>query len=445
MGMYLNYEELIMNYSMASKTKTKKIAIVGLWHLGSVYATSLAKMGHTISAFDFNKKVITNFNKGIPPLFEPGLEETLTKYAKKLTFSSSPQVLAHQDYIFITHDVMVDEQDMSELEAIEKIFTVVAKYTSPETTIVISSQIPVGTSRTLVTMLAKRGIKNPRVVYFPENLRLGTAYDSFLKPDRIILGSDSSEAMKQFENDFNFGCPVVTMGLESAEMVKHALNCYLATCVSFSSELCDVAEKVGANMNDVVKALKSDRRVSPFAPLNPGFGFAGATLGRDVQSIKKAGKRLSYTPELMTAVYKVNQNRLPSLVTKIKTVYPNLKNKKIGILGLTYKPNTNTLRRSMSLGLAELLHKKDVMIRAYDPVVTKKIGEYPYIEITKSIKEFAKDLDMIVLMTDWKQFLDIDIESLSQQVNHKIIIDTKNFVDSEKYQKYGFVYKGIGM
>jgi UDPglucose 6-dehydrogenase len=282
-------------------------------------------------------------------------------------------------------------------------------------------------------------------MYSPENLRLGTAYESFLSPDRIILGSDNQEAMKQFEKDFDFNCPVITMGTESAEMVKHALNCYLATCVSLSSELSDIAERVGANMNDVVKALKADRRVSPFAPLNPGFGFAGATLGRDVQSIRGAGKRLGYKPELMTAVYSVNQNRLPLLVTKIQTIYPTIKNKKIGILGLTYKPNTNTLRRSMSLGLAELLQKKGVHVRAYDPVVTKTIKEYPYIEIVKSLDTFAKDLDMIILMTDWKQFLEIDIEKFSKLVSNKVIIDTKNFLKSDAYEHEGFMYKGIGM
>lgn len=432
-----------MNYSMAKKNKT--IVVAGLWHLGCVYATGFAKMGYSVSGFDFDKKRISNLKKGVAPIFEPGLEELLQKHSKSLTFSSSSEILKNKDYIFIAYDVMVDENDISDLSAVEKIFDTIVPYISVKTSVVISSQIPVGTTRFLIEKCKKNGIENPRIMYFPENLRLGTAYESFLKPDRIILGSDNKDAMKQFEIDFNFSCPVITMGTESSEMVKHALNCYLATCVSFSSELSDIAERVGANMNDVVKAMKSDRRVSPHAPLNPGFGFAGATLGRDVQSIRGAGKRLGYKPELMAAVYSVNQNRLPLLLTKIRTIYPTIKNKKIGILGLTYKPNTNTLRRSMSLGLSELLHKKGAHIRAYDPVVTKTIPEYSYIEITKTIDHFAKDLDMIILMTDWKQFLEIDIEKLSKQVSGKIIIDTKNFLKGDMYEGKGFMYKGIGM
>jgi UDPglucose 6-dehydrogenase len=340
---------------------------------------------------------------------------------------------------------MVDDNDISDLAPIEKIFTSVAKYASPDSCIVISSQIPAGTSRVLVDKLKKKKIANPKVIYFPENLRLGTAYDSFLKPDRIILGSDNAEALAQFEKDFSFGCPVITMGLESAEMSKHAMNCYLATCVSLSSELCDIGEKIGANMNEVIKALKSDRRVSPYAPLNPGFGFAGATLGRDVQSIKKIGKSIRYSPDLLTAVYSVNQKRLPYLIAKIKDMYPRIRNKKIGLLGLTYKPNTDTLRRSLALGLAELLHVQGVKLVAYDPVITKKISSHPYIHIAQSLDEFSQGVDMIVLMTDWKEFLDIDIKRLSEQVTSKIIIDTKNFLPSDAYKEHGFIYKGIGI
>jgi UDPglucose 6-dehydrogenase len=316
---------------------------------------------------------------------------------------------------------------------------------SQETTVVISSQIPVGTSRLLIKRLEKKGVKNPKVIYFPENLRLGNAYDSFLHPERIILGSDNQDALLLFQKDFSFSCPVITMGLESSEMVKHALNCYLATCVSLSSELGDISEKVGANMNDVIKALKSDKRVSPHAPLNPGLGFAGATLGRDVQTLKGVGSSFGYKAELLSSVYKVNQNRLPFLLKKIQAQYPSFKNKKIGLLGLTYKPGTDTLRRSMSLGLAEMLHKKGAHVQAYDPAVSTKITGYEYIKVTTSVKDFSKDLDIIILMTDWKNFLDIDPEHLAQNISSKIIIDTKNFLDQEKYLKCGFVYQGIGI
>jgi UDPglucose 6-dehydrogenase len=310
--------------------------------------------------------------------------------------------------------------------------------------LVISSQVPVGTSRTLVNLLKKKGIENPSVIYFPENLRLGDAFLSFLQPDRIILGSDNDKVLKQFEKDFSFGCPVITMGLESAEMVKHALNSYLAMCISFSSELSDIGEKVGADMLDVVKALKSDKRVSVNAPLFPGLGFSGGTLGRDVQSLRKTAKELGLESKLMDAVYDVNKNRLSKLIQKIRAYYPSFQGKTIGILGLTYKPRTNTLRRSMSLELATLLKTQGAHIKAFDPAIKENISSIPFVKVSVNLKDFFKDLDVVVLMTDWAEFKEINPQTVAPLMTRAIIVDTKNFLDSSLYRKNGFTYVGIG-
>lgn len=423
----------------------KEIATIGLWHLGSVYSASLAKLGFNVSCFDFDEVKINNFKKGISPIFEPNLEEYLEKYKDKLVFSTSIETLKNKDYIFITHDTEVDENDTVQMEIFNQIFQVVSEVALSSTTVVISSQVPVGTARILVDALKKKGIKNPRVICFPENLRLGSAFDSFLKPDRIILGSDNNDALRDFKEDFDFNCPILTMGLESAEMVKHALNCYLATCISFSSELTDISEKINVNMMDVVKALKLDKRVSPNAPLNPGLGFAGGTLGRDVQTIKKIASDHNYEPILFDAVYNVNKQRIPYLTSKIGSFFKDLKDKRIGILGLTYKPNTDTLRRSMSLDLAKNLHLLGCKVRALDPRIKNTIIEASFIEVAENESIFFKNLDMVVLMTDCKEFLDIDIDVVSKLMKDKILIDTKNFLDIEKYKNAGFTYVGIGI
>lgn len=424
----------------------KSIAIVGLWHLGCVYATSFAELGFNVIGFDTDKNVVNNLNKGVPPIFEPELEETLKKHLNKnLTFSSTEKVMKNKDYIFVTYDVPVDNNDIVQMGVIKELFKKLVNNISAKTIIVISSQIPVGTSRSLVDALKKKGMSNPKVIYFPENLRLGQAFSSFLQPDRIILGSDNDNALNQFKKDFSFGCTTITMGLESAEMVKHALNSYLALCISFSSELSDIGEKVGANMLDVVKALKTDKRVSPFAPLNPGLGFAGGTLGRDVQSLKKISRDKKYNTKILNAVYEVNHDRLPMLIKKIKYVYPVLNTKNVGILGLTYKPKTNTLRRSMSLELATLLKKNGCKLKAFDPVIHKKIDSFTFITVSGNLEEFFRDLDLVVLMTDWQEFLDLDIKKLSKLMKNKVIIDSKNFLDSSKYKQLGFTYLGIGI
>lgn len=441
------------------KRKDKTIGIIGLWHLGCVYAASLAAKGFEVVGFDFDKGVISSLKRNIPPLFEPKLEKTLKKFNnitlhfttsekeffQKNDYNLSAERVSSFAYIFITYDVPVDENDLIQIGIINKVFAILSKYVSAQTAIVISSQIPIGTSRRLVNLLKKKTKETPKVIYFPENLRLGQAFASFLTPERIVLGSDSIEALNNFKKDFSFfNCPFITMSLESAEMVKHALNSYLATCISFSSELSDLSEKSGANMLDVVKALKTDKRVSSFAPINPGLGFAGGTLGRDIQSLRKMSKALNYQPKLLNAVYSVNQDRLPMLISKIHSIYTPLKGKSIGILGLTYRPNTDTLRRSMSLELINKLKSSGCKIKAFDPAIKMQVKDYTFVEISKSIRTFFKDLDLVVLMTDWPEFTSIDPKTVASLMNNKILIDTKNFLDKQTYEENGFIILRIG-
>lgn len=429
------------------KSEKRSIGIMGLWHLGCVYSISLAKLGFEVYGFDFNKKTVNDLRNNISPIFEPSFNELLKKYNNKnLYFSNSKEgIIKNRDYLFICYDLPVDNNDTAQTEIIDKTFIALSKLASPNTIIVISSQIPIGTSRILVNLMRKRGNDNPKVIYFPENLRLGQAFTSFLNPDRIILGSDNVEALDQFKIDFPFKCPFITMSLESAEMAKHALNSYLATCISFSGELSDLSEKTGANMLDVIKALKTDKRVSPFAPINPGLGFAGGTLGRDIQSLLKIARDKKYFPKLLSAVYSVNQNRLPILLSKVRSVYPSLRNKSLGILGLTYKPNTNTLRRSMSLLLASQLRDKGCRIKAFDPAIKNAITDYPFIEICPNLITFSTDLDLIILMTEWPEFLEVDLAKLSTMMKNKVIIDTKNFLKSSACKQAGFTYLGMGV
>lgn len=429
------------------RSKRKAIGILGLWHLGCVYSAALAKMGFDVTGSDFDDVVVNNLKKNIPPIFEPNLNETLKKYNNKsLHFTSiKKQFFQKKDYIFVTHDIPVDNNDAVQMSVMKKTHKLLAKYLTPSTTVVICSQIPIGTSRKLLNLLKGNKVRNPRIIYFPENLRLGQAFISFFNPDRIVLGAEDNEISDSFKKDFSFfNCPFITMDLESAEMVKHALNSYLATCVSFSSELSDLSEKSGANMNDVISALKMDKRVSPFAPINPGLGFAGGTLGRDIQTLRRLAKAKKYHPKLLDAVYSVNQDRIPMLVKKIHSICPSLKGKSIGVLGLTYRPNTNTLRRSMSLDLINKLKNKGCRIKAFDPVIKDRIKDYPLIRISESIENFFQDLDLVVLMTEWPEFKNINPKMVSKLMTKSVIIDTKNFLDKKAYRDAGFSITRMG-
>lgn len=432
-----------MSYSR--KSDKKSIGILGLWHLGCVYATSLASKGFNVTGFDTDEKNIDNLSLGFSPIFEPGLEDLLKKHLNKnLIFTKHPKgAISKKDYVFVALDVPVNDKDETDLRPLNKLISYLLKYISPNTVVVISSQVPVGTCQRIQE---KFNFLNKQVatVYFPENLRLGNAFKSFLEPERIILGGETN-VLEKFLKDFNFNkIPNFKMSLESAEMSKHALNAYLASCISFSSELGDICELTRANMDDVIKALKSERRVSPFAPLSPGIGFAGGTLGRDIKTLILVSKKLGYKSLFMSSVYRVNKTRIEYLIKKIERVLGSISGRKVGLLGLTYKPGTDTLRRSISLELSRKLKRHGAKVIAFDPVVEASIKRYEFIDIKTNLEDFFKEADMAILMTEWPEFKEKKVLEYAGKMKNKLFLDTKNFLDKKSYEENGFKFLRIG-
>lgn len=431
---------------MKKINRKPEIGVVGIWHLGAIYATSLAKLGFRVTGFDLDDKVISDLNTGKPPIYEPYLTETLKKHlGKNLFFSKNPEdAMSNKEYIFVTLDMLIDSNDQINLAPLNKIFDLLVKSISSGTKVVISSQIPIGTSRTLLQKFKGNQMK-VEVIYFPENLKLGQGFKTFLNPDRIILGSNNKESVNKFTRDFpNFKCKILGMSLESAEMVKHALNTFLAVNISFASEIADLCELTGADMQDVMAALKTDKRISPYAPINPGLGFAGGTLGRDLQSLAKISKKYDYNLKMIKAAYRVNSDRINHFLTQVKNILSSLSDRNIGFLGLTYKPHTNTLRRSQTLQIAQVLHQKGCNIRAYDPIITKLDSTFSFIKINNNSDEFFKNLDMAILMTEWPQFKKINPKIIFPLMKTKLIFDTKNFLQESKYISSGFKFFKIG-
>lgn len=423
-----------------------EIGVVGIWHLGAIYATSLAKLGFRVTGFDLDAKVINELKAGKSPIYEPDLTATLKKYlGKNLSFTNNPEdAICNKKYVFVTLDIPINDKDQINPASLDKIFDLLIKFSSSGTKVVISSQIPIGTSRALLQKFKTNQMK-VEVLYFPENLKLGEGFKTFLNPDRIILGVVNKKSINQFIQDFpNFKCQIFGMTLESAEMVKHALNTFLAINISFAGEIADLCELTGADMKDVVIALKTDKRISPYAPINPGLGFAGGTLGRDLQSLLKISKKYDYNPKMIKAAYQVNTDRIHHFLTQIEKILPGLTDKNIGLLGLTYKPNTNTLRRSQSLEMAQILHQKGSNIRAYDPIITKLSSTCNFIKINNNLEEFFKNLDLAIIMTEWPQFKKINPEIIFPLMKSKLIFDTKNFLQESKYTSAGFKFYKIG-
>lgn len=424
----------------------KSVAVIGLWHLGCTVAASLAKSGFSVLGIDFEKSLIENLNKSNMPISEAGLTELTSEMIKSesLSFSNDFSRLENYEYIIIGYDTPVGDDDKPDLKVINNAVKQILKYAPNNSTVIIMSQVPAGTSGEIYRQLKKLN-KGIEVCYNPENLRLSQAIDTFLNADRQVLGVSSEVAKKRIKDFYSFyKNPLLFMSLESAELVKHGVNSFLAMSVSFINQLSDLSEKVGADIKDVVIGLKSDTRIGQKAFLAPGLGFAGGTLGRDLRVLEDLGKKKKVSLPLISQVYKINQNRKNDFYKKVKRVLPKLKNKKIAILGLVYKPGTDTLRRSLSLEIGNYLSKQGAVVHGYDPALKDAKKVLP-IKLFENPYDAIKTSDAIIVITEWSEFKELDFQKISTLVNKQIIFDTKNILDQKKLKELGFDYFGTGI
>jgi UDPglucose 6-dehydrogenase len=431
---------------MTMAIKEKKVAVIGLWHLGCTVAASLAKAGYKVTGFEFDPEIIKNLRKAIMPIAEAGLSELTLEMVKgsSLNFTEDFSGLGDCEYIIIGYDTPVGDDDKPDLGVITKAVKQIEKYAASNTTLIIMSQIPAGTSRKIYNQLKKK-IKGIEVVYNPENLRLSQAIETYLNADRQILGVSSPLAEARMKEFYKFyKKPLLFMDLESAELVKHGVNSFLATSVSFINQLADIAEAVGANIADVVKGLKSDSRIGQKAFLSPGLGFAGGTLGRDLRVLEALAKNKKVSLPLISDVYNINQQRKEVFYKKVKKLFPKLKGKKFAILGLVYKPGTNTLRRSLSLEIGKWLVRQGAGVTGFDPALTdpkavlpiKLFGD-PYTAVSKC--------DALIIITEWPEFKNLDYKNIKSAMSRPVIFDTKNLLSNQAMEDLNFKYFGTGI
>jgi UDPglucose 6-dehydrogenase len=394
-------------------SSSKKVAILGNWHLAHVTAACAAKLGHEVHLVPSAQSplasgVLEKFSK--PQLFEPGLDDLWTEQLGKNLFISDLKSLAHLEFFFLSLDTPVDELDrvqMDDLTPFVKELKLLPT-TSQERILIVQSQVPVGTADRLKVELSG-GFE---IVNMPENLRLGKAIGLFMQPEFMYFGGASSSVEKVKSLFTQWTCPVRVLSLKEAEMVKHSTNFYLATCVSFSSFISDVCESIGVEASNVIDVLKLDTRVNPKAPLNPGFGFAGGTLGRDVQILRELARKSNEFVGFGDAVYEINSHRIHRLIKSVQAQVP--RGGRIGLLGLTYKVGTDTLRRSHALAIAQSLVQADLgySLFGFDPKVKKELhpdlaSEYG-IQMVDSLEELDPSVDAAILCTPWPEILKYD-------------------------------------
>lgn len=411
-----------------------KIAVVGLWHLGSVTAACLASVVHELIGYDSDLSVIDQLNRAEAPLFEPGLNELLQSgiSSKHLKFTTNKQDLGEAEIIWVTYDTPVNAEDEADVNYVYNQITALFPYLAKGSLILVSSQLPVGSVAYLEKLyLETCPEKQLSFACSPENLRLGKAIEIFTKPDRVVVGvrneQDKNKIAKMLEK---FTQAICWMSVESAEMTKHALNAFLATSVVFINELAALCEQVGADAREVERGLKSEIRIGPKAYLKPGAAFAGGTLARDVSYLIQAGEKHLIQTKLFDAVLESNRLHRQWAERRVKDILGDLNNKRVSILGLTYKPGTDTLRCSTAVELCQQLAEQGAHIVAYDPAVRAlPIHLEKTINLKSSIAEALADAEALVICTEWPEFLSLTLKDM-QQLKRALVFDASGFLES---------------
>lgn len=393
---------------------------------------------------------IAALNLANPPVYEPELELMIRRNidAGRLSYTTDYREGLHgADFAFLCLDTPVGSDDKPDLVPVYRAVEAVAANATADLIMCVSAQVPVGTCHAFSELLvARRHPYNIKVVYVPEFLRLGSAIDTFKNADRFVIGSDDPAVAQQVAALYApLGRPIRITDVRSAEMAKHASNTFLALSISFINEVAGLCEALGADVTEVASILKLDRRIGPHAYLSAGIGYAGGTLGRDIQALKELGMQHGVRTDLLRAVDLVNSRRVPDLAQRIKQFEPELKGARVGILGLTYKAGTSTLRRSAALELIDALSCEGAQIAAYDPLARfEELEAKPHFELHNNLQDVAKGAAVIVLMAPWRGIDEVRWRDVAGAMRRPVLVDAGNFLEPSRLIEDGFTYIGVG-
>lgn len=419
------------------------ITVVGLWHLGCVTAACCARH-FQVAGLDFDARNVARLNKAKAPLFEPGLDELLAAglAERRLRFTDDPQAAcAGADLLWLTEDTPVDGQDRSDVDAVLSRLRKCLPHLASGALVLISSQLPVGTCRALEAEFPQF-----HFACSPENLRLGRALDAFENARRVVVGVRTDAKKPLLEQLFKpFTPQVLFMRTESAEMVKHALNSFLAVSITFINEIARLCEHVGADAAEVTAGLKSEPRIGPKAYLAAGGPFAGGTLARDVVTLTQLGQAHHETLQLIPAIRESNDHHRGWAFRKLQSRLGSLDGKTIAVLGLVYTPNTDTLRRSAAVELCIQLDAARARVRAFDPAVKSPPAELTGLTLASSLAEAVTSADAAVVCTEWPEFRDAPWRELLPKMRlPAVIVDANRFLGQELTGLPGVEHVSVG-
>ncbi|WP_321372805.1 UDP-glucose/GDP-mannose dehydrogenase family protein [uncultured Draconibacterium sp.] len=435
-----------------------KISVVGTGYVGLVSGTCFAETGVNVACVDIDQKKIDNLNNGIIPIYEPGLEDIYKKNVEKgrLEFTTNlAESIKDADAVFIAVGTPPDEDGSADLKYVLGVAREIGKNMDHYLVVVTKSTVPVGTSmkvkKAILEELEKRGEDIPfDVASNPEFLKEGSAVDDFLKPDRIVIGTESKDAqkvMKRLYKPFLLnGHPILFMDITSSEMTKYAANSMLATKISFINDIANLCEIVGADVDNVRKGIGSDARIGNKF-IYPGTGYGGSCFPKDVQALIRTADEHNYSLEILKAVESVNYRQKEVLFNKLnKRFNGDLKGKKFAMWGLAFKPKTDDMREAPSLVIVDRLIEAGASVIAYDPVAMDEakriLGDK--IAYAKDEYEAIIDADALILVTEWSEFRLPNFRVMEKLLKNKMIFDGRNIYDPEELAELGFEYYAIG-
>lgn len=410
------------------------VCVQGLWHLGTVTAACLASLGNKVTGLDFDTGVIGQLVHGTPPLFEPGLDDLVKREtsAGRLRFTTlSEQAVKGIEVLWVAYDTPVDEDDNADVDYVVAQVEKTLPHLSTGVTVLISSQMPVGSVGRL-EMTAKGRFPEKEISFAcsPENLRLGKALEAFLKPDRIVVGVRSERDRERLGRLLRpITRQIEWMSVESAEMTKHAINTFLATSIAFANEIASICEIVGADVKEVERGLKSESRIGPKAYLSPGAAFAGGTLARDISFLNRVSEQRRLVTPLLSSVKLSNDEHKLWIKRKLQSLFPDLPRIKVALWGLTYKPGTDTLRRSLAVELCNWLITQGMEVCVHDPAVKQLPREWSAKAIRSDDPVAAlKGAHVLVISTEWPQYKDITPDAVANAAPGIVVLDANRFL-----------------
>jgi UDPglucose 6-dehydrogenase len=409
------------------------VCVLGLWHLGCVTAACIADAGYRTIGIDRDAAVVAGLKAGHAPLFEPGLDDLIRRGIERasLTFSSNLGDAASCDLVWVTLDTPVDDNDVADTGFVYSTIESVFPHLKDDAALLISSQLPVGSTRAMADAFGERyPQKICHFAYSPENLRLGKAIEIFKDSERIIVGCES-ERVRQLLQPLldNFTRQVVWLSIESAEMVKHGVNAFLAICVTFANELAIVCERVGADAAEVERALRLEPRIGPHAYIKPGAAFAGGTLARDIVFLNTIAGRECLRLPLIGGVMQSNEAHKHWPVRRIVERLGSVSGRTVAVLGLAYKPGTDTLRRSSSIELCRELASLGARVQAFDPAIRDLPEEFKaFMTLAVSARAALSGADAAIVATEWPEFRSIDLATWLDAMHAPLICDPNGFL-----------------